>query len=41
MEGVRDKSEPDGWSDGSAQNHTLTVNYDDVAKTPQTQVGNP
>jgi hypothetical protein len=34
-------SAPDGWSDGSAQNHTLTVNYDDVAKTPQTQVGNP
>lgn len=34
-------SAPDGWSDGSAQDHTLRVNYDDVAGTPQTQVGNP
>lgn len=32
---------PDGWSDGAAQDHTLEVDYDDVAKTPQTQVGNP
>ncbi|MEZ4361326.1 MAG: DUF4157 domain-containing protein [Kofleriaceae bacterium] len=34
-------SAPAGWSDGSAQDHTMRVNYDDVAKTPQTQVGNP
>lgn len=32
---------PTGWSDASAQDHTLTVNYDDIAKTPQTQVGSP
>lgn len=32
---------PDGWSDAAAQDHTLTVTYDDVAKTPQEQVGNP
>ena len=34
-------SAPAGWNDGGAQDHTLEVNYDDVAKTPQTQVGNP
>jgi len=32
---------PAGWTDGSAQNHTLRVNYDDIAGTPQTQVGTP
>jgi hypothetical protein len=32
---------PDGWVDGSAQDHTLKVNYDDIAGTPQTQVGTP
>lgn len=32
---------PDGWADGSAQNHTLRVDYDDIAGTPQTQVGTP
>ncbi|MFE6970158.1 hypothetical protein [Isoptericola sp. NPDC057653] len=35
------KAAPDGWSDGAAQDHTMTVTYDDVAKTPQDQVGNP
>jgi hypothetical protein len=34
-------SAPSGWSDGAAQNHTLRVNYDDIAGTPQTQVGTP
>jgi hypothetical protein len=32
---------PAGWSDAAAQDHTMTVTYDDVAKTPQQQVGNP
>lgn len=35
------KAAPDGWSDGAAQDHTMTVTYDDIAKTPQDQVGNP
>ena len=34
-------SAPDGWSDGAAQDHTMRVNYDDIAGTPQTQVGTP
>jgi hypothetical protein len=34
-------SAPSGWSDGAAQAHTLKVNYDDIAGTPQTQVGTP
>lgn len=35
------KVAPDGWSDGKAQDHTMTVTYDDIAKTDQDQVGNP
>lgn len=35
------KAAPDGWSDALAQDHTMTVTYDDVAKTAQEQVGNP
>jgi hypothetical protein len=34
-------SAPAGWSDGGAQDHKLTIDYDDIAKTPQTQVGLP
>ena len=34
-------SAPDGWSDGKAQDHTMKVSYDDIAGTPQTQVGSP
>lgn len=32
---------PTGWAGGSAQDHTMKVDYDDIAKTPQTQVGTP